>query len=260
MNLPPNVVSHTVFAVSAWSLRYDMRESCKYGSRWVHVPNEARVLFYNESLDRCVRAFLPGLTRIFAKHVHEEVQPDKTAVDTMGFRMSFRQFFDLLDQESELFPGMLTPLAARQIFNEAKMEAIVGVASAKTNRLSFCDFIDALCRIAYYLAPFQPVENVLLLLFDLVFFHNTKDTDMDRRFFRSEQRHMLQNVTIRMTVRGRNFFAKKDEPLQSIYQAHVGYIKDIERSKIAEERKKRTLLPGSTGILLFNGMSRGKGF
>ena len=49
-------------------------------------------------------------------------------------------------------------------------QAVIGVAGAKTDRLSFCDFLDAICRIAYYLAPFQPVEGVLVLMLTHVFF------------------------------------------------------------------------------------------
>ena len=243
------------------SCRHELKDHSAYGTQWVHMPNEARVLFYKESVDRSVRAYLPGLRRIFAKHVHEEESRTNTVhVDEMGFRMNFRQFFNLLDEESHLLPSMLTPLAARQIFNEAKMEAIIGVASAKTDRLSFCDFIDALCRIAYYLAPFQPVENVLLLLFDDVFFSKTRDQDMDRRFFQAEQYHMLQNTSLRMTRRAHTFFAKKEEPLGAIFQCHLAYMKVKKRQELEKQAEERRKLPNGEGLMLYGGINRAKGF
>ena len=258
----------------------------KYGSRWVHLPNEARALFYKETVDLSLRAFLPGLRRLFAKHVHEEfivagegelggglafgdvddveLQLNTPAVDEMGFRMNFLQFFTLLTVESSLLrppTAMLTPLAARQIFNEAKMEAIIGVPSAKTDRLSFGDFLDALCRIAYYLAPFQPVENVLLLLFDHVFFQGQpRARNVDKRFFHLQQEHMLRNVRMRMAaVRDSTFFSKREEPLQSIYHCHTTYTKELKRAHLDRKRALRRQVSGNAGILLFAGITAGRG-
>ena len=200
----------------------DLREGCKYGSKWVHLPNDVRTLIYTEPVDRVLRSHLPGLRRLFAKHVHIEAttaSPRLGGTDIVGYKMNFRQFFNLLDDETFLFPRMLAPQAARQIFNEAKMEAIIGVASAKTSRLSFSDFLDALCRLAHYLIPFQPLQHVVLLMLDRTFFKDRLPTDCDHRYFGEEERQLIKWVSKRVVLAGdHHFYARKEERLDSIYQ------------------------------------------
>ncbi len=50
---------------------FEARENCKYGPRWVHLPNELRPVIYTKDVDAVLRMHLPGLQRIFIKHIRE---------------------------------------------------------------------------------------------------------------------------------------------------------------------------------------------